>query len=150
MKRCIYFFIIALTFLSYPLHAAASSNDKKTFEKLFTDWSTAFNRKNLAASCALFAKSVTADYKGAPRKNYTSICDGFKRVFNDTSKTYTYHYKLRHVYRSGNLAAVRITWYLEVAEAGKPTSNTTDQGIDVLRPNQNGQWQIINYLAYEE
>lgn len=127
---------------------AATQDDSIIFKKLFTDWTDAFNHKDLAGSCSLFSKSLTADYRDAPHKNYATVCDGFKKIFQQTNRNYQYHFKINHIYRSGDLAAVRITWYLSIDENNKKIASTQDEGIDILEKNKLGQWQIVNYLAY--
>lgn len=118
------------------------------FEKIFTEWSLAFNQKDLNKTCALFSRSVVANYQNVPAKNYDALCKGFKDVFQQDEKQYHYHFKLNNVYVSGNLAVARITWYLKVTEKGKVISTVQDEGIDVFQKNSEGDWEIINYLAY--
>jgi len=127
---------------------AANASDRDEFTALFEHWTTAFNHKDLSATCALFAKNVSANYRGTPRKNYASICGGFKKIFHDPNKQYRYQFRLHQIYRSQNLAAVRITWYLQMLEKGKSLVHTQDEGLDVMRKNQ-GQWQIVNYVGYQ-
>lgn len=135
---------------SRPSEDQTMQESKSAFEKLFQAWTDSFNRKDLPGSCSLFSKKVVADYRGVPRKNFTSICDGFKKVFAEENKSYKYSFKLHDVYTSGNLAAIRITWHLTITEQGKPPSKVVDQGLDVLERDKSGHWQIINYVAYQE
>lgn len=130
------------------LYAANENNDFALFEKIFTDWTVAFNQKKLAPTCALFSKSLIANYQAAPQKNYTSICEGFKKIFREPEKSYQYHFKLNQVYRSGNLAAARITWYLQVYEHEKLISEIQDEGLDVFLKDSHNQWKIVNFVGY--
>jgi ketosteroid isomerase-like protein len=127
--------------------AAEESGDYRLFAQVFSSWTDAFNHKDLAGSCNLFAKNMVANYQGMPPKSYTSICDGFKKIFNE-SRDYKYNFKLHQVYKSNDLAALRITWYLTVSENGKLISTTTDEGLDVFQQDSAGNWKIINYLSY--
>ncbi len=140
--------ILVCACFSFSFFGTANASDHEEFDQLFSRWTTAFNHKNLAVTCALFANNVSANYRGVPRKNYTSICAGFKKIFHDPRRQYHYQYRLHQVYRSQDLAAVRITWYLKMLEKGKKLVQVQDEGIDVLQRKQ-GQWQIVNYLAYE-
>lgn len=126
-----------------------SSQDHRMFEKIFSDWTAAFNRKDLTKSCDLFATEVKANYQGVPAKNYQTICDGFKKIFHSDLKSYQYHFQLHDVYREGNLAALRITWYLEIYEHGQLKSKTEDEGIDIFKRDHQGQWKIVNYIGYQ-
>ncbi|KTD74964.1 YybH family protein [Legionella waltersii] len=151
MKRFHYvLFLVLMSGLlgSLNLYAANESNDYALFEKLFTDWTLAFNQKKLAQTCALFSKDLKADFQGAPIKSYDSICEGFKKVFRQKEKRYHYRFKINQVYRSGNLAAVRITWYFLEYKKGRLISKTQDEGLDVFLKDSNHQWKIVNYIAY--
>lgn len=152
MKKIVTQIIFILTILiSSPIYSSTTSerHDFAAIEILFKSWTRAFNQKDLTNTCLLFSKSVIADYQGIPQKNYVSICDGFKKIFNQSKLSYQYHYKIHHIYRSDNLAAVRITWYLDIYENNKKISATKDEGLDVLEKNKQDNWQIVNYLAYE-
>lgn len=142
--------IVCLSFFFITTNLYAKASDAAAFEKLFSDWTYAFNHKNLEGSCRLFSKSLTADYRGVPPKNYAAVCEGFKNIFQQSQRHYQYHYKIHHVYRSGDLAAVRITWYLSIYENNKLASTIQDEGIDILEKNKLGNWEIVNYLAYKK
>lgn len=132
---------------SLSVTAATQEENNQLFEKIFADWTTGFNQKNLTMSCGLFSKEVIANYRGIPTKNYADICNGFKTIFNDQQAHYYYRFKIRQVYRQESLAAVRITWFLTIKHEQK-TNEIQDEGLDILQKNANHQWQIINYLGY--
>lgn len=139
------FTMLFISLNSYAKH----SNDFMMFQHIFSTWTEAFNNRDLFQSCALFSKSVVADYQGVTQKNYTAICDGFKKVFQNNNIQYEYKFKLREVYRSNDLAAIRVTWYLRLYKHGHLMSNTRDEGIDILKL-KNGEWKIVNYIAYQK
>lgn len=147
--KCIFNYVIVLTIALLFTTAYAKESDYHTFDKIFSDWTTAFNNKQLETSCALFAKNVVADYRGTPQKNYDTICNGFKKIFADKNKQYHYRYKLHYVYSDEKIAAARITWYLQITENGKTLPETQDEGLDVFRKDFDGKWVIENYLGYE-
>lgn len=147
MRKFLFLFILLV---SSSVFANSNSRDLALFHTLFTHWTDNFNQRKLAPTCALFSKSVVADYRGIPQRNYVSICDGFKKIFNDEKFQYRYRFKLHDVYRSQNLAAVRVTWYLTVYEDGKKVSETQDEGLDVFQKSKMGRWEIVNYLSYEK
>lgn len=126
----------------------ASSEDRMIFKKLFTDWTTAFNNRELVKSCDLFSLHVVADYRGIKRKNYTNICNGFKKIFTDDLRKYHYSFKLHEIYKSEFLAAVRITWYLKITNKNGSVTYVQDEGLDILEKNGKNKWKIINYLSY--
>lgn len=122
-------------------------NSTQLFQNIFSSWTNAFNRKDLENSCNLFSPDIHANYQGAPQKNYQSICNSFKKIFQE-DRDYKYRFKLHQIYRSDNLASVRVTWYLQISEHGKVISETVDEGLDVFEQDQTGHWKIVNYLAY--
>lgn len=148
MKGFLLLVIVLLTTSS--VYANQEKNDPLLFEKLFADWTKAFNNKDIVNSCDLFSKSVIANYRGIPPKDYVAICDGFKKIFKEKNRKYRYRFTLHEIYQSFNLAAIRITWYLTVTEKNKPTMVSQDEGMDVLQKNKDGRWKIVNYLAYEK
>lgn len=129
-------------------HIHSKEEDKLVFEKLFSEWTEAFNRKDLKKTCALFSKDLIANYKGAAPKNYDSICENFKKIFSEKNKQYQYRFEIHQVYRSLDLAAVRITWYLTVDEPGKKTALTEDEGLDILEQDADKQWKIVHFLGF--
>ncbi len=141
-------FILTFFFFSH-IYAALNLEDNELFYKIFNEWTVAFNKKDLKKSCELFSSKMTADYAGQPQKNYMSICEGFKKTFAESQRHYQYSFKIRHVFRSNDLAAVRITWFLLIYEKDVLISSSQDEGMDIFQKNQDGKWQIVNFISYE-
>lgn len=138
---------------STPIFSTDVLNVKKNeiiFENLFSEWTKAFNNKDLKASCSLFRSDVKAKYRGLPEKNYDDICNGFDKIFKEKNKDYQYSFEVHDVFSQENLAVVRITWYLQIKENGLNKSVVQDEGMDVLEKDQQDRWQIVNYLAFQE
>lgn len=135
------------TLLTVTPPVLANTADEAIFQKVFTDWTAAFNKKDLNKTCGLFSLTVSADYQGYPTKNYASLCEGFETIFKDT-KHFDYSFKINQVYRSGDLAAVRITWKLRITDNGKLISEGQDEGMDIFQKDSLGHWKIVNYLGY--
>jgi ketosteroid isomerase-like protein len=81
-------------------------------------------------------------------KTYPTICENFATLFKLHDVSFQYQFKLRSVFRSGDLATARITWYLTEYHRGKKISTTQDEGLDVFQKNTKGHWRIVSYLAY--
>lgn len=128
-----------------PNNPKENSNN---FEQIFSRWTEAFNQKDLEGSCGLFSKNIIAHYQGAGSKDYDSICNGFKDIFQKTGHSYQYRYKINQIYHSGNQAAINITWFLYEYEHDKQISILQEEGMDILEKNREGHWKIVNYLAY--
>lgn len=141
------FYLVVLISLFFSKIVFAETNFQ-TFDTVFSNWTNAFNHRDLNGSCDLFSKSVVADYQGSHKKNYTMICNGFKKIFQSKNERYEYRYKIHDIYRADLYTTVRITWYLKYYRNNKLQYVVQDEGMDVLQKEINGQWKIINYLGY--
>ncbi len=126
------------------------TEDFKAIERRFADWTEAFNRRDLDGSCALFSKSIRADHQGVPTEDWPTMRARFQKLFADTSREYKYSFKLINVYRSGDLAVGRITWYLTVTKDGKPLFEEETQSMDVFKPNKDGVWEMVDFVSFTE
>ncbi|QBR85298.1 nuclear transport factor 2 family protein [Legionella israelensis] len=138
-------------FISLTITANVFANKKNAgndFEDIFDAWTKAFNQKKYPEVCELFSKKIKADYQGVPRKNYSTICKGFQKIFQETEMTYQNQFKIHEVYQSNNLAAVRITWYLSVYKKGVHQYSIQEEGLDIFQKDDNNKWKIVNYIAY--
>jgi ketosteroid isomerase-like protein len=139
--------LTGLTTVATPATAASKSSDELMFEKVFSNWTNAFDHKDLAGTCSLFSNHIIANYQGAHTKTYTSLCNSFKKIFQE-QRDYQYTFNIRNINRSNNLAAVRITWHLRVSQQGKFISESKDESMDIFERDKRGNWKIINYLGY--
>lgn len=146
---CLLTFSILLGTMS-GASAKATDNDFKVIEKRFADWTEAFNRRDLDGSCALFAKNIRADHQGVPTENWQTMRARFQKLFADKSLQYKYRFKLINVYRSGDLAVGRITWYLTVTKDGKPFLEEETQSMDVFKLNKEGVWEMVDFVSFTE
>lgn len=135
---------------SAPAAADSTSADAKSFDKLYADWTKSFNKKDMAGTMSIFAPTCTASLPDATHKTYNQIENGFKKLFAQKNKSYQYTYDVHNIYHEGDLAAVRITWHLAVSEGGKLLEKTNEHGLDVLKRDTNGAWQIVNWVAFSE
>lgn len=147
--RCLLSFCILVSTMS-GAHAKASDADFKVIEKRFADWTEAFNRRDLEGSCALFSKEIRADHQGVPTEDWQTMRARFQKLFADKSRDYKYRFKLINVYRSGNLAVGRITWYLTVTKDGKQSLEEETQSMDVFKPNKEGVWEMVDFVSFTE
>jgi ketosteroid isomerase-like protein len=140
---------LTLPFLLGAPHAHAESGaDRAMFQALFNAWTQAFNQKKYPEVCELFSVSIAADYQGAPKKDYTAMCEGFRRIFAEADTVYHNAFQIHEIHRSHELATVRITWYLHVTRKDMPTVSVQEEGLDVLRRQADGKWRIVNFIAY--
>jgi ketosteroid isomerase-like protein len=148
MKKIKWLFSVALLTLGFSSEALYAA-DKDDFAKLYDDWTAAFNERDGNRICDIFAKKVVADFAGIPSKTYPTICASLKSMLQEPDRRYHYRYEFRNIYRSGNLAAIRLTWFFTTIENGRK-SLQIEQGLDVLERNKAGKWEIVNWISYNE
>lgn len=139
--------------LAFALPVAADStttSDAKSFDKLYADWTKSFNQKDMAGTMSIFAPVCEAALPDANHKTYDQIEGGFKKLFADKSKSFKYTYDVLHIWHSGDLAAVRITWHLATYANGKLIDKNDELGMDVLKRDKKGAWQIVNWVAFSD
>jgi ketosteroid isomerase-like protein len=143
--------LLVLFVIVQPLtYGQVADPDAASFDKLFANWTDAFNRKDLVGASKLFSPDCIASTPDDSNRDYSSIRTGFKKLFALKDKNYQYKYKIHNIYRSGDLATVRITWYLKIHEHRKLISESQEQGIDIFKRNKTGRWEIVNFIAYSE
>lgn len=125
------------------------NNDIALFMPVYQQWTDAFNKGNVEESCAFFSKKLNANIDGIAR-DYASQCQVFKKVFNQHGKKFQYTFKIRDVYhqKDSRLAAVRVTWFLEMTDQNNNVSKSQEEGIDVLEQSPSGRWEIVNFVAH--
>lgn len=128
----------------------SAQSDFDAIEKRFAEWTEAFNRRDLDGSCALFSKDIKADHHGVPTENWETMRARFQKLFADKARQYTYRFKLLRVYRAGDLAVGRITWYLTLSKDGKKVMEEETQSMDIFKPNKDGVWEMVDFVSFTE
>ena len=145
--------IIALILIS-PIasrsRAQSTGPDQAAIAGALAKWTDDFNTGNVAAVCGLFAPDLRYDYKGFPERSYRDICDGLRRSLTDRTKRYHYSLAIKEIVVSTGLAAVRLTWTLQVTKPDAPPQISHEHGIDIFRKESDGAWKIIRFIAYDE
>jgi ketosteroid isomerase-like protein len=148
IKKNLASLIIALSLACMSSAHADAAEDRETFQAIFSAWTQSFNEKRFPEVCNLFSRSLSADYQGARTKDYAGICNGFKTIFQEKDVIYHNDFKIHQIVRANDLAAVRITWYLNVYKEGAHVSAIQEEGLDVFQRQANGNWEIVNFIAY--
>lgn len=133
IKKALAWLIVALNVVFMSTAQANVAEDEATFQAIFRAWTQAFNEQRFPEVCKLFSRSLIADYQGAQTKNYSSMGNGFKKIFEEREVVYHNDLKLHQIYRSNDLATVRITWYLNICKEGVHLSSMQEEGLDVFQ-----------------
>jgi uncharacterized protein (TIGR02246 family) len=133
-----------------PANGLPSSLSDQEIRAALTTWMADFNAGRAERVCTLFAPDLLATYRGFPDRTYQQICDLLRRSLTDPGRRFRYDVDIREILLSGDLAVVRLVWRLTVTPGdGSPPVTSQEPGMDVLRKQVDGSWQIIRYLAFE-
>jgi uncharacterized protein (TIGR02246 family) len=129
---------------------AADETAKQEIRRVLEKWPNDFNAKDKDGTCALFAADLVASYPGQPDKNYEAMCKHLSAALQHPDKTFHYDApQIQEILVSGDLAVVRLIWTLRVTDR-KGEAVVKEQGIDVLKRQQDGSWKVSISHAYPE
>ena len=129
---------------------ADDPTDDSAIRKALTDWTEAFNAGDAEQVCDLFAPDLISSFRGAPERGFAELCGQLRRSLADPDRTYRYSLDLKEILVSGDLAAVRLEWTLEVEDrTGAPVQTFQEPGLDVFHRQPDGSWKIARFLAFD-
>ena len=122
--------------------------DEAAIRDRFAQWTEAFNAKDSAGVCDLFAPDLIYSLPEVVNGTQAKLCSNLAGLFNRSD--IKLHYDLPAIHEmivAGDIAVVRLTWTLTAeAKAGKDT--TTEEGIDIFRRQPDGRWSIARFIAF--
>jgi ketosteroid isomerase-like protein len=128
---------------------SAAADPASEIRARLATWTEDFNAGRWNNLCDLFAKDLIANYPGTAQRSYDSQCNDLLKLAN-SDKTYHYDLEIQEVIVSGNLAVVRLNWYLTVTQQGTSLEiKATDIGMDIFHREPDGAWRITRYIAFE-
>ncbi len=141
----------ALTGLAGALAPASAvadvEADKAAIAARLKAWADAFNARDAAGACAIFAPDLAATVRGAPERRRDAVCARIASTLADRTRDLRYTPDIQEILVSGDLAVVRLVWMLTVARGPTPAVQK-EPGFDVFRRGPDGQWRIIRFIAY--
>jgi uncharacterized protein (TIGR02246 family) len=144
LRRCLAsVFLIAAA----PALADPAANDA-AIRTRFLDWTAAFNARDAAGACDLFAPDLAYVIPEEPQGTQATMCGNLAKVF--AREDLQLHYDppaIHEIIVSGDMAMVRLTWTL-TAETGGASETTTEEGIDIFRRQPDGRWSIARFIAF--
>jgi steroid delta-isomerase len=138
-----------LLLLAGPATAGAPDDAETAIRQALTGWTAAFNARDAAGICDLFAPGLRYDVEGLEREQtFDDICGRLHRALAGSEITYHYGLRIREIIVSGDLAVVRLVWRVTVSRPGAADVTRPETGMDVFRRQDDGSWKIIRYIAY--
>jgi steroid delta-isomerase len=130
-----------------PAHADEAA-DKAAIIARLRAFPDAFNAKDDAGYCDIFAPDLIGTIPMAPEISRDAICANLKRLLARPDLQLHYDYPdIREIIVSGDIAVVRIMWTL-TARKGAEQDTTQEGGIDVFRRQPDGRWSIARMATF--
>jgi uncharacterized protein (TIGR02246 family) len=121
--------------------------DKAAIAARLQDFTAAFNARDAAGACDIFAPDLVSTMRGRPDNGREAVCKRIAAALADRTKTMIYAPDIEEIIVSGDLAAVRLIWNVAETEGGA-TRVSKEPGLDVFRRQPDGKWSIARFLAF--
>jgi len=139
--------VAASLMISAPAYADPAA-DEAAIRDRFAKWTDAFNAKDPAGVCDLFAPDLIYSLPEVVNGTQAQLCGNLANLF--TRSDLKLHYDLPTIHEmivTGDVAVVRLKWTL-TAEAKGKKDTTTEEGIDIFRRQPDGRWSIARFIAF--
>ena len=149
MRRCLAVLAIVATVGAATTAARAdSAADEAAIRQRLERWTAAFNARDVAGSCDLFAPDLLYSIQEVVNGTYQTMCGNLTRMLGRSDIRLHYAVPAIHeIVVFGDIAVVRLTWTLTVGRNGA-TDTTTEEGMDLFRRQPDGRWSIARYIAF--
>jgi uncharacterized protein (TIGR02246 family) len=139
---------IASTVAATAVAHADSTADEAAIVQRFQRWTAAFNARDSAGACDLFAPDLAYSIPEIVRGTRETMCTNLAKML--ARSDIQLHYDnpdIHEIIVAGDLAVVRLTWTL-TARVNGATDTTTEEGMDIFRRQPDGRWSIARYIAF--
>ncbi len=127
---------------------ADQASDKAAITTRLRAFSDAFNARDEAGSCDIFAPDLIATMPPKLETSREAICGNINRLFGSGDLRLHYDYpEILEIIVSGDIAVVRIRWTLTVHK-GADQDTTAEGGLDVFRRQPDGRWSIARMATF--
>ncbi|WP_294541152.1 nuclear transport factor 2 family protein [uncultured Rhodoblastus sp.] len=144
--------LACLCLLAFGLSQAAAradeAADKAAVAARLRGFADAFNARDEARSCDIFAPDLIATAPPRLETGRAAICGNIDRLL--ARPDLRLHYDdpdIREIIVAGDIAVVRVLWTLTVRKGGAQ-DRTPEGGIDVFRRQPDGRWSIARMAAF--
>jgi uncharacterized protein (TIGR02246 family) len=128
-------------------HADADS-DKAAITERLRNWATAFNARDAAGVCDVFAPDLISTVPEALDGSHHALCKKLAALL--AKPELKLHYDnpdIREIIVSGDIAVVRLFWTL-TARQGTEQSVDTEAGMDIFKRQPDGKWSIARFISF--
>ncbi len=143
VRACVFIAsVFMLASAGWPARADVEA-DKAAIAARLQGWASAFNARDAAGVCDLFASDLISTVPGALAGSREVVCTRLAKLLADSGLRLSYHPDISEIIVSGDLAVVRLFWTLTI---GRETS--TEAGLDIFRRQPDGRWSIARFMAF--
>ncbi|QGM47289.1 SgcJ/EcaC family oxidoreductase [Methylocystis heyeri] len=143
--------MFCLAIFAPSVQAQDSAASQREIREALEGWREAFNARDAAHVCDIFAPDVIATFQGQPERNHDALCALLRRSLQNPRRTLSYGLEIKEILVAGDLAAVRLIWTLKAAsKGGRAVRENKEPGLDIFRREPDGRWRIIRFLAFSE
>jgi uncharacterized protein (TIGR02246 family) len=147
--RCLAPFVaVALTATAAGPALADPDADKAAIVQRLQQWTAAFNAKDKAGTCDLFAPDLVYAIPEVVRGTRETMCSNLAALQARTDIRLHYaNPDIHEILLAGDMAVVRLTWTLTTEVDGR-RDTTTEEGMDIFRRQPDGRWSIARFIAF--
>jgi len=141
------FVAVAAALVTTSAHADSAADEVAINQRL-QGWTAAFNAKDSAGVCDLFAPDLVYSIAEVNQGSREALCANLDKLFARSDLQFHYaNPDVHEIIVEGNLAVVRLTWTL-TTQAGGVKDTMTEEGIDIFRRQPDGRWSIARFIAF--
>ncbi len=148
MRRLAPLVAIALTATAAGTALADADADKAAIVQRLQQWTAAFNARDSAGTCDLFAPDLVYAIPEVVRGTRETMCSNLAALQARTDIRLHYaNPDIHEILLAGDVAVVRLTWTLTTEVDGR-RDTTTEEGMDIFRRQPDGRWSIARFIAF--
>lgn len=126
---------------------ADPASDKEAVTARLLQWAAAFNARDAAGTCDLFAPDLISTVPGGLSDNRSTVCTRLSTILAKTDTQFHYTPDIHEIIVSGDYAVVRLIWTLTTTH-GSQVETDQEAGMDLFQRQADGRWSIARFLAF--
>ena len=139
--------LLAVEAMATPVRADPDSDRAAITERL-ERWTAAFNARDAAGICDLFAPDLVATVPGDLDGGRDALCARLAALQATPGLQLRYDKPdIREIIVSGDIAVVRLFWTL-TTQSGTAQDVTREAGMDIFKRQPDGRWSISRFLSF--
>ncbi|WP_158936901.1 SgcJ/EcaC family oxidoreductase [Burkholderia sp. S171] len=149
MIRCLLAIVFVLAGVGVGTSARADvDSDKAAITERLQRWAVAFNARDAAGVCDLFASDLISTVPEVLDGSRDALCGKLSAVLAKPGLQLHYDSPdIREIIVSGDIAVVRLFWTL-TAQKGGESSVSSEAGMDIFKRQPDGKWSIARFISF--